>query len=153
MRTETVVKLIVVALLLLFLYKKGLPWWKGRETSKSHSAATATDEHDCAAAAAAASEKWGSGLSQFSSPTPDLGAWSSFRSSVDSAISSATHECAASSESCVKGREAMQELSKVVADFDSAIRAGNGVPNDVVQHQESIDNLIDRARELQREGK
>jgi hypothetical protein len=153
MRTETLIKLIIVAVVVLILYKKGLPWLKGHQAASSKASVTAANDKDCAGAAAAASETWGSGVSRFNSASPDVAEWTNFRSSVDNEISSALKECGGYCESCNKGREAMQQLRSLISDFDGAIRTGNALPGDVVQKQEIIDNLIDAARELQRQGK
>lgn len=153
MRIENVLKIAAVVLIAFFLYKKVLPNIHGNHATASAASASHDSGGDCAGAAAAASSAWGDGIGRFVNPPYDLNAWGEFRSRVDREINRAESQCRAGTESCRQASAAMSELRTVVDDLDSAIRAGTAVPDDLVRRQESIDNDIDRARELQKEGK
>jgi hypothetical protein len=86
-------------------------------------------------------------------PPVDASAWSSFRSDVNGAISSARNGCGCPEESCRKAKEAMSDLSSLVNDMDAAVRSGGPPTVDVVRAQERIDSLLDEARTLTNQGK
>lgn len=145
------VKWVVILALLAAAYKVGLPWLKQQKSGGGAKIEAA--DSSCPAAAERASAAWGAGLGRFVNPPYDLEAWNVFREGVDSRIKSAADECGCPGESCKKAADAMGELRSLVTDLDQAIRSGSPPSSDVVQRQASIDNAIDRARELAREGK
>lgn len=150
MDANRLVKWIVVIVLVVFAWKYAIPWAK--QQIQGHSASTVTASNSCTTAAQKASETWGSGLNHFVNPPYDLGAWSSFRSDVESKISAAETECRASSQSCDTARSAMTDLRSLVSDLDSAIRNGSPPPDNAVQRQEAIDTKIEAAAVLARAG-
>jgi hypothetical protein len=144
-------RLAVIVAVVFFAWKYGLPWVQQKTGSTTSAPARADDS--CVGAARAASEAWGSGIRQFVNPPYDTGAWSSFRSGIDSKIAAAESSCSGSTESCAKGQSAMRDLRSLVSDLDTAIRSGGAPPSDIVQRQESVDRQIDEAQELVRSGK
>jgi hypothetical protein len=150
-----IVKWIVLIVVVIVVWKKGIPWFKqqGYLSSSMTSSAPAATTSSCPQRAAAASEAWGSRLSAFVNPPVDKAAWGDFRSSVEAKISSATDECRCPSESCAKAADAMNQLQSLVSTVDSAVQSGTPPPPDLAQSQERIDNTIDEAQSLAREGK
>ncbi|HEV7767401.1 MAG TPA: hypothetical protein VGQ76_20540 [Thermoanaerobaculia bacterium] len=146
-------KWIVIIGLGFFAFKYVVPWVKQQKLGGSSTSITnSVGDDSCAGQAERASEKWGSGLAQFVNPPYDLSAWSSFKSGVESQISTAEARCTCANESCTRVHDAMRELRGLVSDMDSAIRGGSS-PGGIVARQERIDVLIDEARDLQRSGK
>lgn len=148
------VKLIVLAVIVYAGYKYGLPWAKEKNLIPGGSTAAKTSKNDgCLSLAVNAGDVWSGGVARFMNPPVDASAWSSFRSNVEGAISSAENGCGCSEESCAKAKEAMSELGRLVNDMDAAVRS-NGPPTvDLVRAQEKIDNLLDEARSLTNQGK
>ncbi len=151
MSFSQLVKWVVIVAIVFFAWKYVVPWV--RHQTGSSSSATSSADDSCAGAARRASDAWGNGVHQFVNPPYDVGAWSGFRSGVESKISAAESSCHCSAESCTKGQNAMRELRSLLSDLDSAIRTVAAPPSDIVQRQESIDRQIDEAQELVRSGK
>jgi hypothetical protein len=139
-------KLLALVVLVLLIWKKGIPWWQANH-GKSASSTTASAGDSCVELAEHASEVWGSGLARFANPPYDLGAWGEFRTRVDVAIAKAESQCNCSDESCTKPRRAMEDLRMLVSECDGSIRGGTSPPSDMVQRQEQIDNAINAARD------
>jgi hypothetical protein len=153
-KSNTLVKLVVAAVVLFLLLTKGVPWIKQHGSFGSGSTVTASKPDDsCVPYGESASSAWSSGVMRFANPPYDLSAWSDFQSSIDSKIRKAEEKCACDGASCVKVREAMSDLRRLVAESDSGIRGNAAPPSDLVQRQEQIDNTIEAARELVRQGK
>lgn len=150
MDVNRLVKWVIIIVLVVFAWKYAIPWAK--QQIQGHTASTVTASNSCTTAAQRASEAWGSGLNHFVNPPYDLGAWSSFRSDVDSKISAAETECRAASQSCETARSAMSDLRSLTSEFDSAIRNGSSPPDNAVQRQEAIDTKIEAAVALARAG-
>ncbi|SRR5258708_1265068 len=155
---KNLIILIIAAIAIFFLWTKVLKPWLDKPaditgTSAATSGAAAAGGSSCPELAAKASEVWGSGIGAFANPPVDIASWDAFHSRVDSAIGAADSSCTCSSDSCVKAREAVGNLRTLVSGFDTALRAGSSPPSDAVQQQEHIDQLIDQARELVRQGK
>lgn len=154
-----VLKLAVLAVVLYVLWTKVIQPWSHKTVdvtgvSAARSQAAAMGAPSCPESAAAASQVWSNGLGAFTSPPYDIGQWGAFRSRVDTAIATAEGAClACSSESCLKAREAVSNLRSVVSSVDGTIRNGSAPPSDIVQQQEKIDNDIEAARQLVKEGK
>ncbi|HYI12639.1 MAG TPA: hypothetical protein VEK57_26545 [Thermoanaerobaculia bacterium] len=150
---DRIIKLVVVAAIVFGLWKYGLPWVKklgGNDTPKT--TISRGGGGGCARSAERASETWGGGIRQFANPPADLNAWSNFRGNVESGINAAEADCGCQAESCRKALSAMRDLRALVNDFDSTIRNGTSA-SDFVQRQESIDNQINEAADLERAGK
>jgi len=148
-----IVKLVIIVAILYFAWTKGLPKLKSMGGSGAATSATGNSSTSCPDFAAKASEAWGSGLSRFVNPPYDVGAWQSFRSSVQSRIDEAKDSCRCSEPACAKTLEAMTSLESLIGSVDGAIRGGGPMPQDAPQQQEQIDQTIDAARELARGGK
>jgi hypothetical protein len=146
-----IVKWIVILVVIYFVWSVGLPWIQKQKPSESTTTASGTD-NSCVSFAERASETWGGGIGRFVNPPHDTMAWDSFRGNVESRIRNAESSCDCSTSSCDKAREAMRDLRAVVSDVDAALRSNSGLPSDIVQRQESIDNRINEAREMARGG-
>lgn len=158
MQSNTLVKVVIVAVVALVIWKKGIPWWNERHGASSSSSsapapAASSADDSCVSAAESAGESWGSGIGKFANPPYDLSAWDDFRSRVEQRIGSAEQKCNCPADSCTTARAAMNDLRSLVRDLDSSIRSGSPPPSDIVQRQESIDNAITSAREHARQGK
>jgi hypothetical protein len=131
MRRSTVVKLVIAIALI---------------SCKQQPAATATTSPaiNCVFEARQANDSFGSRIGSF---TNNTSGWDSFKSDMDSRISSAKSKCTCGDEACTKATEAMDELSAMLSDMDSSVRGGNGVPTDLVQRQERVDQALDAAKD------
>jgi hypothetical protein len=148
---DRIVKLLVVVAVVFLIWKYAIPMLKdqGRRGDAKAVPAAGTS---CVRSAERASEEWGSGLRQFMNPPFDDMAWSVFRGKVESRIGTAERDCSCSASSCEKSREAMRDLRALVSDFESTMRSGSSA-SDFVQRQEAIDNRINEAGALARDGK
>ena len=139
---RTIVKLVVVAAVLFFVWKQLLPKFTMHETTKPTGTSAGTN---CVFEARGASDYWGGTLGHFANPPYDMQAWDDFKSKVDARIGRAQEKCSCDDDSCKLGRQAMDELRGLVNEMDSAIRNGSPPPSDAVQRQERIDNAINDA--------
>jgi hypothetical protein len=151
MSVKGVVQLIIIGALAIFIWKEGLPWWQRQQAAKSSAAATPDDS--CVTAAAAASDMWGSGIGHFANPPYDLTAWDEFRAGVEQRARSAEGKCLCAAESCTTAKTALNDLRSLASELDGTLRSGSPPPSDLVQRQETIDNAINSARDLVRQGK
>ena len=149
---DRIVKLVVVAAIVFAAWKYVVPWVKKQGGSGPAETVVAGGGASCVRSAERASETWGSGLRQFVNPPYDANAWSGFRGRVESGINAAEAECDCRADSCEKARSAMRDLRALVNDMDSTVRTGSSA-SDFVQRQEAIDNRINEALELARDGK
>lgn len=148
------VKLAIVIAIVFFGWK----WYQhqrqhGGTTSSSSSRSAAAAGDSCTPYADSAANAWSSGIRKFVNPPYDMAAWESFRSDVQSRISDAEGHCSCDAESCAKAKEAMNGLRGMVSDVDGMIRNNAAPPSDIVRKQENVDNLVDQAKELVRQGK
>ena len=149
-------KLIKYGLLLLlgyFAYTEG-PQYVEKITdlgSGLNRKGSSVGQGGCIPAAEAASQTFGSGLRDFSAPPIDIHAWDQFLESVKQYQYDAESECSCPRHSCQKASEALVELSALISDFDNSLR-GEGIPLNPARQQETIDRLLKRAREIDRQG-
>lgn len=154
MEVGKLVKWVVILALLVFGWKALAPRIKARLNTKS--AATSIDsraDDSCVGRATSASNAWSNGLGRFVNPPYDVEAWSTFKRDVDQRISEADSACTCESESCLKTGGAMRDLRNLVSELDASVRNGSPPSTDFVRAHESIDNALDEARALLREGK
>ena len=144
MQGSTLVKLIVVAAVLLFLWKEGLPWLQRQQHTATPTTGTSASTN-CVFEARAASDYWGGTIGRFANPPYDMQAWDNFKAMVDGRIGRAGEKCSCEEDACKLGRQAMDELRGLVSDMDTSIRTSAPPPMDVVQRQEKIDNAINDA--------
>lgn len=149
---RSLVKLIVAVAVLAFIWKEAIPWWNRQHAASSASASSASDD-SCITSAEAATGAWGSGIGRFANPPYDLAAWDEFRSGVENHARDAESKCSCAAQSCTTAKAALNDLRALANDLDSSIRSGSPPPSDLVQRQEAIDNGINSARELVRQGK
>ena len=153
MQGKTLIKIAIIVVIVLVVWKKGIPWWNEHHPAAGAATSNSSPGDACVSAAASASEAWGSGVGRFANPPYDLGAWDGFRSRVDQSTREATNKCSCAADSCMTARTAMSDLRNLVSELDGSIRSGSPPPSDIVQRQESIDNAINSARDLARQGK
>lgn len=151
-RGNTIVKLLIAIAVIALIWKVGIPKWK---ELRGPDATTTAVSHDtsCVSAAETASEVWGSGLRNFVNPPYDMAAWDEFRNRTGDAISAGERECRCNDDSCTTAKTALSELRSLVNEMDSSIRSGGPPPAGIVQRQEQIDNAINAARDLVRQGR
>lgn len=105
----------------------------------------------CVATAEGASETFGRGLRNFSSPPVDVDSWDVFMEGLKEKMYDAETECDCSRDSCQRASEALAELRQLIDDFDGSLR-GSNMPLNPARRQETIDRLLKRAREFDRQG-
>lgn len=149
-----IVKWLLIIAVVVVAWKAGKPLLdRSTSSPSSSSSSSASGDSSCISAAGRASDAWGGGIGRFVNPPYDLNAWSEFRGGVEDKIATAEAACSCDDESCRKVQSAMRDLRSLVADLDGAIRAGGAPPDGIVQRQEAIDNQLDAARDLVRQGK
>jgi hypothetical protein len=151
MQTRTLIKLVIVAAVVIVIWKKGLPWLNEHQSTTTTN--TSSPDNTCVSLAESASETWGSSIGRFVNPPYDLAAWDDFRSRVEQRIRNAEGKCSCAADSCTTAKAAMNDLRSLVQEMDRSIHDGSPPPSDAVQRQESIDNAINSAHELVRQGK
>jgi hypothetical protein len=149
---KTLVTWVIVIAIIVFVWTKGIPWWKEHHQTAATSGGS-SPAADCASAAAAAGDTWGSGVGRFANPPYDTGAWEEFRSRVETQARRAEEKCLCAENSCTTAKNAMRDLRSLVAEMDSSLRGGLPPPSDLVQRQEAIDNAINSARDMAQQGK
>lgn len=108
-------------------------------------------EGGCVAAAETASEAFAVGMRNYASPPVDMDAWDEFLEGVKERVYEADTSCNCARDSCVKAMEALTELNLLIEDFDGSLR-GTSMPLNPARRQETIDRMLKRARELDRQG-
>jgi hypothetical protein len=152
MEAKTLIKWVIAIAIIVFVWKKGVPWWKEHHSASTRTAAESPGVA-CASAAAAASETWGSGIGHFANPPYDLAGWDEFRSRVEQKARRAQERCLCAESSCKTAKTALSDLRGLIGELDSSLRSGSPPPSDMVQRQEAIDNAINSAREQAQQGK
>jgi hypothetical protein len=150
---KSLIKLVIAIAVIAFLWKQFGQKIQGSGGGSSTAGSSSSVEASCVSAAEAAGETWGSGVGKFANPPYDTTNWDDFRSRVEQQARSAEGKCLCSSESCNAAKTAMNDLRSLVNEMDSSIRSGNPPPSDLVQRQEMIDNGINQARDLVKQGK
>lgn len=105
----------------------------------------------CVAATETASETFARGMRDFSKPPVDIDAWDHFMEGLKGHMYDAENECSCARDSCQRASEALDELRSLMSDFDGSLRGSNLALNPA-RRQETIDRLLKRARELDRQG-
>ncbi len=145
-----IIRVAIAIAVVVFIWKKGIPWLQEQH---SGSPATASAGDSCTPYADSAANTWSSGIRKFTNPPYDIPAWESFRSDVQKRLSEAAIHCGCSEESCAKAKEAMNGLRDMVNDVDGMIRNNTAPPSNIVSRQEDVDNLVDQAKNLAKQGK
>src|SRR4029078_12267395 len=102
-----IIRIAIVAAVLVFIWKKGIPWWQSQHGGSS----TTTSAGDsCTPYADSAANTWSSGLRKFTNPPYDGTAWDAFRGDMQTRISEAESHCSCDTQSCAKAKEAMTDL-------------------------------------------
>ena len=147
-----IVKLLIVVAVVFVIWKYVVPMVKNQTSRSEATTASGGGGSPCTQSAGRAAEEWSGGFARFANPPYDSMAWSTFRGRVESKIGTAERDCGCAASSCEKARDAMRDLRSLVSDFESTIRNGSDA-SDFVQRQESIDNKINEAGDLARDGK
>ena len=105
----------------------------------------------CVSAVEGASESFARELRNYSRPPVDMDSWDLFMEKLKEQTYAADDACSCPQDSCQKAGEALGELNGLIADFDNSLR-GEGMPLNPARRQETIDRLLKRARELDRQG-
>ena len=112
---------------------------------------SAIGQSECVTAAERASEALAKGLRNFSEPPIDVNAWDRFTEGVREKIYEAQDRCACPRPSCERANEAVEEVSNLMADFTNNLR-GDSIALNPAHRQETIDRMLKRAREYDRQG-
>ncbi len=113
--------------------------------------ASSVNQSQCISAAERASENFTQEMRNFSRPPFDIDAWNRAMDSVRGDINDADSRCACPRSSCQRASEAISELNALISAFDNSLR-GDGTPVSAARRQETIDQLLKRAREFDRQG-
>jgi hypothetical protein len=143
MSFNSIVKLIIVAAVVLAIWKYVLPYVTRNQPASSSSERT-SPATNCLFEARAANNYWGSNISRFNG-TVDRQAWGEFKSHLEDRISRAERKCFCNDDPCMRAKGAMAELRTLASEWDSAAQSGGSAPSDTVQRQESIDNALNAA--------
>lgn len=154
-----IVKLLVVAVLLWFAVTEGWPWLKRELDRMGHRSPAAEVEEgagegtECVIAAGRASEALGETLRRFRTPPYDLGAWENATTALEDRIWTAESACGCALDSCGRASEALAELRDLVHSVDGVVRGDATAFRNPARQQERIDELLDQARDLARQGR
>ncbi len=148
-----VVKLGVFALLIYVAIKQVPPLVEqvsqmGEGLSRKGSSVS---QGDCVPAAERASESFIDEMRNFQKPPFDLDEWDFAMERISEYTYDAEARCNCGRDSCVRATEALSELNALIADFDNSLRGGDIALNPA-RRQETIDRLLKRAREFDRQG-
>lgn len=153
MEGKTLLKLAIAVAVVVVIWKKGIPWWNEHRASEASSISNTSPNNACVDAAAQADDTWGSGVGRFANPPYDLAGWDEFRSHVEQQARRAEEKCLCADSSCTTAKQAMGDLRSLILEMDQSLRSGSPPPEDLVQRQESIDNAVNSARDLAKQGK
>lgn len=109
-------------------------------------------ETQCISTAERASQGFVREMRNYSQPPFDLDSWDLAMEGVREHVYDAQSRCDCGRDSCQRATEALDELNLLIADFDNGLR-GDGAPLNPARRQETIDRLLKRARELDRQGR
>ncbi len=146
-----IVRLAVVALVLYVVVNESTPWIKDKLGSGGPDAA-ASGPVRCVFLADEANEKFGDRVGRVSGPGADPAVWESFLGEIRGRVSQAQSQCHCEKESCRKALEAMISLEDLLNDLDNRFRGGV-MPRGAVSRQVGINENLNEARVLAREGK
>ncbi len=105
----------------------------------------------CTPAAERASETFAQEMRNYPKPPFDLDAWDLSLERVREHAYEAQDRCDCARDSCQRALQALGELDALISDFDNSLR-GDGMPLNPARRQETIDRLLKRARESDRQG-
>lgn len=153
------IQLAVVAVILYFGITQGLPWVQrqlgmesGSGFATEDSASLKGDGGACVATARDASLAFGDEMRQFSRPPVDVSVWNESSRRLANLIDAAENACFCAAASCHKAASALSELRAVVDRFDEGFRGQRSVPLNTALDQRRINDLLDEAQALAREG-
>ncbi len=112
---------------------------------------SSVSQGDCVPAAERASEIFINEMRNYQKPPFDLDEWGFSLERVREYTYNAEDRCGCGRDSCIRASEALSELNALIADFDNGLR-GDGVALNPARRQETIDRLLKRAREFDRQG-
>ena len=111
----------------------------------------AINQSECVTAAERASETLAKGLRKFSEPPIDVKEWDRFTERVREKIYEAQDRCDCPRPSCDRANEAVEEVNNLMVDFTNNLR-GDSIALNPANRQETIDRMLKRAREYDRQG-
>ncbi len=106
---------------------------------------------DCVPAAERANKSFSREMRSYTKPPFDLDAWDFSMERIREFVYEAQNRCDCGRDSCQRALEALSELDLLISDFDNGLR-GDDTPLNPARRQETIDSLLKRARELDRQG-
>ncbi len=151
---KKILQLGVVALL-VYLAIQNVPTWVDKISEMGEDLSRKGDsvsQGQCVPAAERASESFVAEMRNYPRPPFDLDAWDLSLERVREHTYEAESQCGACGlDSCVRATEALHELDALIADFDDSLR-GEGMPLNPARRQETINRLLKRARDFDRQG-
>lgn len=145
-------KLLVWLAVIYAALAYGWPWLQetiegiGESTASSAKGLSGGEEGRCVELATDAANRFGDGISRFSSPPYDTEEWAKFIGKVESDIRLAESECVCGSDPCRFSRNAMGELDSLVSDLDRMIRGGTDRFIQPGTQMERVYDELNRAR-------
>jgi hypothetical protein len=159
-----ILKVLALLVLAYFAVTEGWPWLRD-QFGLGGSRSVASEEGDagggegeegggrCVALATRASEALGAEIRNFRQPPYDLDAWGAAVAGLEDRAAAAETACGCPAESCETATAALVELRELVAAVDGVIRGEATSFRNPARSQDRIDDLLDRARDLAREGR
>ncbi|MEM7052014.1 MAG: hypothetical protein AAF604_20265 [Acidobacteriota bacterium] len=151
-------RLAIYGAVLYFGVTELWPWLQAKVVGTgSNTAAVATSAGNsegsvCVEAAQGVSRDLAIEARAFRTPPHDLAAWGQSTARINDAISSAERRCTCPEESCRTARRGLDELRRLHTIFDGMIRGDTSSFGNPAVQRERVDDLLDRARALARQG-
>jgi hypothetical protein len=145
------VRIAVVALVLYVVVNEAGPWIKEQLSSGSSGGDAKPGPVRCVYLADEANEQFGDRVGRVSGPGADPAVWEGFLGEVRGHIGAAQQQCHCDQESCRKALEAMTTLEDLLHELDNRFRGGV-MERSAVRRQQAVNELLNEARVLAREG-
>lgn len=146
-----ILRFAVVILLLYVAWDQAMPWIR-QELGTAMPDVTAEGPARCVYLGGRANDTFGERVGRVSGPGGDAGAWEQFVGDVNAQIEAAQSGCRCRQASCQNVVRAMNDLEDLLDQLDMRFRGGTPRVNPV-QRQIGINELLNEARILVREGK
>jgi len=146
-----IVRLAVIALVLYVIVNETSPWVMSQLGSRSLQSAD-TGPARCVHLGDEANNRFGERVGRVSGPGADPGVWGDFLGDVRGRIGDAQARCTCTQASCRKALQAMTDLEDLLNELDVRFRGGV-MERNAVNRQIEINELLNEARALARDGK
>ncbi len=146
---------LLVALVVLVAWKEGLPRLRARLAASDRTTAGAgvadDDAERCVRDAAAVAREFGEGFPPFAENRGDTAGWMRFAGQLQVRLRDAQARCGCAGEACDRAAEALGRLDSLIQRTDGLVRGSPEALFNPATDMETIDELLDRARDALRE--